>query len=240
MSCPAERVTGYVDGVLDPPERAEIEAHLAACESCRQQADGERALRSRLLGLLHPALPAGLDDRVRERLDAPRVLRLRLRHVLLPLAAAAALAFVWMRGQVKVVAWEMVRDHLHCFGRKPLPAQVWSEDAETVTRWFEEQGTSMPVIPSATGEHALIGARYCRLFDFSRAAHVYYAKEGGKGVSLFVLARTLSLPEPAVLESRGQVIQVARLGDLTVGVVGSEKDDVDAFMKTFARTVASR
>ena len=239
MSCPVERVTGYVDGVLDPPERTEIETHLASCETCRVQAEAERAVRRRLLGLLHPPLPAGLEERVRARVASRPGVRIRLHRVLLPMAAAALLAFVWMRGQPRVVAWEMARDHDHCFGKKQLAAQVWAEDAETVMRWFEGQGTGMPVVPSGAGAHLLVGARYCPFPDLSRTAHLYYRKEGGKGVSVFVLGRTLG-PSPDMMQAGGRIVQIKRLGRLTVGVVGHEKEDVEAFMRTFHTTVATR
>jgi anti-sigma factor RsiW len=236
MNCAPELVTGYVDGALDAAQHAEVEAHLASCDACRAQAAAEREVRGKLLSLLHPPLPAGFDEGLRKRLQRrPRVSIVRL---LLPLAAAVLLAFAWLRQKPPAMAWQMARDHDHCFSLKVLPAQVWAEEAESVMRWFEARGTTMPVIPTTAGGFGLIGGRYCSLPDFTRAAHVYYRKEDRKGVSIFVIPRRLSMPEPSVYETRGHIVYLARMGDTTVAVVGDAKEDVQAFARTFDRTVA--
>ena len=50
MTHPENLLAEYVDGTLDAPERAEVEAHLARCETCRTDVDlagaGRMALRS--------------------------------------------------------------------------------------------------------------------------------------------------------------------------------------------------
>jgi anti-sigma factor RsiW len=236
MTCQPELVTGYVDGALDAPARAEMEAHLAECDVCRAQAAEERAVRGRLLGLLHAPLPEQLEARVHKRLRAPR--GMPLSRLLLPFAAAALLMLGWARGQRGIVAWEMARDHDHCFGKKELPAQVWAEDRESVMRWFEGRGTRMPVIPESTGGFHVVGARYCFFPDLTRSRHVYYRSEKGT-LSLFVLSRQVGDATPARYIARGHVVQVVRLGDMTVGVVGEEAADVEAFARTFRTSRAS-
>ena len=238
MTCPVELVTGYVDGALEPDDRASVETHLAACDTCRAQADAERGLRRQLLGLLHPPMPAGVEDRVRARLWARP--RLRWSRLLLPLAAAAILSVVWMRQQPRILAWEMSRDHAHCFGKDQLPAQVWTEDAETVLRWFEAQGTTMPVVPDRADGYVLVGARYCPFPDLTRSAHLYYKREDKRSVSLFVVGRQVGDADPALLYASGRVVRLERVGNVTVGLVGEEKDDVDAFADSFGSSVASR
>ena len=70
-------VAAYVDGVLPPPERSRVEAHLADCDACRT----ELVAVARL----------------------PRARRRRHWYVPLGLAAAAALlVFVWPRSAEKV------------------------------------------------------------------------------------------------------------------------------------------
>ena len=239
MTCAPELVTGYVDGALEPAPAAEIEAHLTECEACRAQAAAEREVRGKLLSLLHPPLPAGLETRVRAQVFARRR-RVPIARILLPLAAAVLLTFVWVRRLPPAVAWEMARDHEHCYALKVLPAEVWAEDAESVLRWFESRGTRMPVVPNDAGGYGLIGARYCSLLDMTRAAHVYYRKEDRKGVSIFVLARTLSSSEPSLYAVRDHVVYVTRISGVTVGVVGDSKEDVQAFTRTFETTVARR
>ena len=40
----AHELTAFLDGALAPAERAEVEAHLAACPSCRVKLDAYRAI----------------------------------------------------------------------------------------------------------------------------------------------------------------------------------------------------
>jgi hypothetical protein len=62
MSHPTDQLTDYVDGTLDPEERAEVDTHLRGCASCRSEValatDGTRAVA----GLGAPVAPAGLAD----------------------------------------------------------------------------------------------------------------------------------------------------------------------------------
>lgn len=55
MSCADLRLDEYLDGELDPPARAEVEGHLAACATCRDELEKSRRLESLLL----KAAPAG-------------------------------------------------------------------------------------------------------------------------------------------------------------------------------------
>jgi anti-sigma factor RsiW len=235
--CRPEQVTGFVDGALDESAGREMEAHLATCEGCRQQADSERLLRSRLLGLLHPPLPAGLDARVRERLVAPR--RPSWGRRLVPLAAMAAVLLLTLRSTARFVAWELARDHDHCFGRDSLPSEVASDDAETVMRWFEARGTRVPVLPGDVQGLELVGARYCWMPDLSRAVHVYYRRAKKGPLSVFVLSRGIGKATPVRLSVNGHFVQMVRQGDRTVGLVADREEDLDAFAHALTTTRAS-
>ena len=173
MRCESALVTGYVDDALDAPARADLEAHLETCATCREQVAFERDLRARLRALPVPEPRPGFEAAVRRRLAAEGRTRRRWR---LLTAAALALLALWVRGSASLVAWEVARDHKHCFGSERLPAKLWSNDPVEVTRWFEAQGTRLPPIPAGVGELGLVGARYCRLVD-RVAAHLYYAGE---------------------------------------------------------------
>ena len=50
MSCEefGPKITAYVDGELPDGERGALEAHLAACDTCRREADEQRALKEKL------------------------------------------------------------------------------------------------------------------------------------------------------------------------------------------------
>jgi len=231
LSCDPERVTGYVDGALDEAQRAEVLAHLAACPACREQEASERSLRSRLQAL--PALEPrpGFEERLRRRLYRKAPWRL-----LVPVAAVVLLA-VWVRGSPSFVAWELARDHRHCFSRETLPAEVWSGDPEVVARWFQGHGTELPAIPAAAAGLDLVGARFCGLPDASRVAHVYYSGEA-RHVSLYVVPRKVR-GEAWWGAADGRVVRMLRTGGAQVGLVGDTRDDVSAFERALSTRVAS-
>lgn len=227
MSCDPERVTGFVDGELEPEAMARVAAHLETCPVCRGQADAERALRARLRSLPAPELPAGLEARVREakRLQ-PSVVAAKARWAL-PVAAALLLG-VWLRGYAPFVAWDLARDHDKCFARQPLPAKVWSREPQAVAAWFEQHGTRLPALPAQVGELSLVGARYCPLASLTSAPHVYYASDG-RHVSVFVVQQGVRVGDRLAAHERGDSIRLLRLeGDL-VGIVGEREADVQAF-----------
>jgi hypothetical protein len=241
-ACEPEMVTGWVDGALEPVEAERIARHVSLCEACRQQAEDERILRGRLRSELSTPQPApSLGPRIRTRLQAES--RVRWSRVLLPLAASLLLAFGWMRSTPSFLAWELARDHRHCFGEGPLEPQVWTEDALEARGWFEKQGTETPWLPDEAGAVGLVGARYCPLPGLSRAAHFYYAGEKGQ-LSVFVVGRPLLLQDEASRLVGGLRVVLRRKEGQVLGVVGSEKEDVEALERaidvTVARLVASR
>ena len=62
-----DRLTAYVDELLSPEERAEIEQHLDACPPCQNCASEEQTarivLRARAVRLRNAAVPSGLRSR---------------------------------------------------------------------------------------------------------------------------------------------------------------------------------
>jgi anti-sigma factor RsiW len=230
MSCDPERLTAYVDGSLDAAVCPEMEAHLAECAACRAQAEEERALRARLRALPPVEPSPELEARVRRSLRArPRV------SWLLPVAAGIVALLAWGRGASPFVAWELSRDHDHCFGKRRLPAQVWSSDPAYVAEWFETQGTPVPLIPEGAGGLELAGARYCPLLDRS-VAHLYYTN-GDHRLSLFVVPGPVR-DTPREVRPRGNFVRLMRVGGSTVGLVSEEKSTVEAFARALSTTVA--
>ena len=73
MTHPVGSLTAYLDGALDPAERAEVEAHLAQCASCRAERD-RLAAAVALLARLPPSLPPapGFEQRFYARLAAEK------------------------------------------------------------------------------------------------------------------------------------------------------------------------
>jgi anti-sigma factor RsiW len=235
VSCHPERVTGYVDGALPDPERAEVEAHLRECPACREQADFEIALRSRLRGLAPPVMPPGLRRAVRQRLRPTSPLRW-IPAVTLPAAAVLALLVFWLRAAAPFVSWELARDHASCFGKSKLPARIWSSDPHQVAAWFEQDGLRIPVVPDAVGSAVLIGARYCPLID-RRVAHLYYSGDD-VNLSLFVVPGSVRMAGAHDAEALGQTVHLRRVGGTLVGVVSSSEDAVESLERSLTRTVA--
>jgi len=72
MDCDFDRslLTSYLDDQLTPEERAEVEAHLAGCESCRQELATGLHLRALLETVPAPEPPAGTLIKFNAMLDA--------------------------------------------------------------------------------------------------------------------------------------------------------------------------
>ena len=231
MSCDPERITAYVDGALDALHCPEQEAHLDACPTCRAQVDQERELRTRLKALPLEEPSPGLEARVRASLRP----RLRPLRVLLPLAAGLAALVFWARGAAPLVAWELSRDHDHCFGERRLPAQVWSSDPARIADWFEGRGTAVPMIPAVAGGLEVVGARYCSIVD-RRVAHVYYTN-GDHRLSLFLVPGSVH-NSSREMRVRGNFVRILRVGGATVGLVSEEEASIEAFERALTTTVA--
>jgi anti-sigma factor RsiW len=233
VTCRPELVTGYVDGVLGPADRAGVEEHLASCPLCRDQAEFERGLGPRLRALPPPEPRPELLQAVRRRLAAAR----SPRPWLLPVAAAFLGLLLWGRGAAPFVAWELARDHEHCFSMARLPARIFSSDPVEVAEWLEDQGTAVPPLPAGRRDLTLVGARYCPLVD-RLAAHVYYANDD-RHLSVFVLAGPARFPGYELrTETRGREVRLLRSAGMTVALVAEHADDVAAFRDHFATSTA--
>jgi anti-sigma factor RsiW len=226
LSCDPERVTGFVDGELDAEGVAAVAAHLEGCAACRAQAEEERGLRTRLRGLPVPALPEGLEARVRVRTRRRSLTPDAVARWALPFAAALVAGF-WVRGHIPFVAWDLARDHDKCFARRPLPAKVWSGEPRVVAEWFQAQGTRLPGLPDRVGELVLVGARYCPLVGLSLAPHLYYESPGSH-VSVFVVPQGVRLADRFAGTARGDAVRLLRVEGEVVGIVGEREGEVQA------------
>ncbi len=233
MTCEPETITAYVDGALDAAARAAVEAHLATCETCREQVNGERELKSQLRALPAPQPRDGFEADVRRDLRRGRPRPLRW---LLPIAAAMAVVSLWARGAAPIVAWELARDHAHCFSAHKLPAQVWTGDGAVMASWIEKQGRTSPVLPEKVGGLELVGARLCPLADRS-VAHVYYVGSETH-VSLFIVPGSVRFGDTYSTLTRGANVRLLRVGGAIVGIVGDRESDVAGMEQAFGTTVA--
>jgi anti-sigma factor RsiW len=233
MSCDPERITAFVDGALDEVRARLTEDHLAGCPACREQAEAERALRQTLRALPLPEPRAGLEALVRRHGRASWGRRLRWA---LPLAAGLAAIVLWVRAAAPFVAWELARDHDHCFGKQTLPAQVWSSDPDRVAAWLGEHDTAAPLLPERAHGLELVGVRRCPLLD-RRVGHVYYASRDSR-LSLYVVPGSVRLEEGLRTQSRGKTVRLLRVAGTVVGLVSEDGEAVDAFAGALSTTMA--
>jgi len=236
VSCDREQVTALVDEALGRSAREAVEAHVAGCEECRAQLADERALRARLREIPAPELPSGLAERVRRQVGRQRWTS-RMTRVGLPLAAALVLA-LWARGFAPFVAWELSRDHTHCFGMATLPAEVLESEPERLAAWYEERGDELPLLPARVGDLSLVGGRYCALPDVSFAPHVYYTSYDDE-LSVFVVKHGVRMPDDYRRWARGNAVALVRVGGAVVGVVGEDEESVGSFVSRLRTSIAA-
>jgi hypothetical protein len=155
----------------------------------------------------------------------------------LPLAAALVAGF-WLRGHAPFVAWELARDHGHCFSRRPPPAKVWTGEPGIVSAWFEDRGARLPDVPDRVGDLALVGARFCPLPDVSFAPHLYYASAASH-VSVFVVPHRVRMGGRFAGEAGHRAVRLLRVGGEVVGIVGERESDVQAFETSFRPALAA-
>jgi anti-sigma factor RsiW len=202
----ADQLTSYVDDLLPPDERVQVERHLQGCAPCRALAGSERAARSvlrrkasRLLG--DEPVPPGLRERcetlARDRAPArvdlaslrpqwSRTLVPTILSVVLLVFTASAIFSLATRQSDGVLAAQLTLDHSKCF-KLFDGAESSAIDAHEVERMLTQQyGWKIHVPPSsAESGLQLIGARRC-LYADGLIPHVMY-RANGQDMSLYVL-----------------------------------------------------
>jgi anti-sigma factor RsiW len=201
-----ESLAAYVDDLLKPAERSEVDRHLAACPPCRKLADNEQGARQLLRHaspqLLNETLPPGLRTRcealARERSASQlarfgpwwrvRLVPVLLTAVVMIFGASAFFSVATRRSDVLLAA-QLTADHSKCF-RFLGPPDGTSADARNIERMLLEQYGWQIHVPSSSPDDdvQLIGARRC-LYGDGLVPHVMY-RVHGQDVSLFVLPGT--------------------------------------------------
>src|SRR5438067_483393 len=137
-------VTPYVDGELESANRAEVDAHLRVCPPCQARVVVEQSVRDLLSARKHAfkeaCAPATLRTRCADAARADQKVRTTTGHVvqafrpalwrthIKPLALAASLVLVVSGAFLyaltdrssRVMAAELVADHVKCFGLNHL------------------------------------------------------------------------------------------------------------------------
>jgi anti-sigma factor RsiW len=185
-------IDAFLDGEFDERERAEAEAHLAACERCRQvvarEAHVHTTVRAKLREAMGAAAPAGrapaaLRDRVERSLREER--RPLWRRALSPLpiatmAACAAGALVVLASHPgnQALLDDAIKNH-----HRGLPLEVTAAD---MSGWFVNKLDFRPSLPHFSAASVRVeGARLSNLREWP-AAYVRYRLPHGQA-GLFIV-----------------------------------------------------
>jgi len=190
-------IDAYLDGEFDARERAEADAHLAACPPCRARAEAQgrmrEAVRARLREAMSPPAAAG---------QAPPALRARIveaiarrrrplwRRALAPIpvatlaaCAAGALLVLATHGADDALAEEAARSH-----HRALPLEILSASVgeASIPAWFADKLDFKPSPPRFRADGVrLVGARLDHLREWP-AAYMRYELPRGNG-GLFIV-----------------------------------------------------
>jgi anti-sigma factor RsiW len=222
-----------VDGELDAAAAAAVGEHLHLCERCRSQATFEQNLRSQLKSLTLEEPTQDLLERVKRGARRPSFSFARWA---IP-AAAAIVAFVILgaRSSARVLSAELLQDHVACFSRQPLEADVWGPNPDQVAGWLGEHGARIPTPPAGAAGLELIGGRRCLLpVDATVVAHLLYGN-GKRRASVFVLPGTRPIDDESTVEVGARSVRFLRIGGHTVGIVADTRAEGEAFRESLTR-----
>jgi len=241
MSCDLspELLSAYVDGVLPPPERDEIEAHLKECPACRARLESLRAVKHALARLPSREAPPGA---VRARVESLRFARpARRARVLAAALAAVALAAAGLLLARRpatpslTLAEELVGDHLRSVP-DAMPAEVTSDDPQRVIAFFDGRVPFSPVAPVFPASR-LLGGRLCQI-DGRLVQLLFYDTKGEK-LSLFISGGDLG--EAGCREARGHHVCIRHLGSRSLVLVGKRPaEDLLRLLDAADRTESPR
>ncbi len=220
-----EPLSAWIDGELDPAERARVDAHLARCSRCAAEARTLEALGSALRASAERTkVPPHIVANARA-LTRPRSQRWPWAIVAaVAVAAAAFLAFGAQQAPLgRALTEELVAHHLRGFART-RPCELESNDPEAVRAWVEEHlGYSVDVPTPAHAE--LIGARACSI-EGRRTAALLYRYESAP--------MTIFVPPPGSDAVASASRFASRGGRCTEGPIGERICVSDAAPNAFA------
>jgi anti-sigma factor RsiW len=207
-----DSLSAWHDGEVTRDDARRIEAHLAACEACRR--DAERL--AMLSDHLRVAPTEGVTARVRAAAEVcvrHNALKRRWPWAMAAAPAVALVAFALVvnpRELPSAVSQEILMRHLGGFARSQ-PYDIQSSDPQVVSSWLSEHA-GYPVSVHVASDMQLLGGRMCRLCGNPTAAVMLL--RAGTPLTIFV-------PPPSSDAAR-QAEQLAEHGlRCTNGPVGS-------------------
>ena len=220
----------FVDGEARPDERAAVEAHLAACASCRDAVSAQRAVRellvSRRASLSEPA-PAALAAHLRHAAEGQLLPPVRPRWTALAAAAAVVLAVTggmsWATGHSSVLlAAQLTLDHLKCFVIDGDDIDHGFTATEGQERFHDQFGMDVQLPDTAAdGRAKLVSVRQC-LYGEGWVAHALYRVDG-EAVSVFVMDGAHASSSVAAFGRQTQVVQHGGRAFAIVAPAGVER-----------------
>ena len=251
-------VTPYVDGQLDAAGRAQVDAHARVCPPCSARLVIEQSihhlLSARRSELRKECASVALKERCggfagpkgRATDEQPHAARgvggalgsrtfwsARFRPLALAaslvLVVGAAFLFVLTDRSSRVMAAELVADHVKCFGiNHLLNTQQQASIVEGVMASSFGWHVRLPERPQQIGLE-LVGARPC-LYGEGRIAHIMY-RHNGHPLSVFMLPR--SARPSSIVDVMGHEAAIWSAGDRTFVLVASEPRDEVARVASF-------
>lgn len=149
---PRDLYADFVDGALEPADRARVELHLAACPPCREEIDLALAGRHALDALPELPAPEGLTLEVRRRARRPRRMGT---------GAWAAAAAVVLAGAVVVVGVRAIQDRT---AHRAAPVPAPAEEAPAEEALEEEADPGAPARDAEGRQETPNAAEFHRAF----------------------------------------------------------------------------
>jgi len=224
-----ERLAAYVDGEDTTPAHRAVDAHLAGCPPCREDAVAESAARTIVRGHKR-AISDRAPDALRARCAKLSAAGARLpaagfqlrKWVPMSLAATLVLAvagvFLFgLKNPAEALAASLAADHIKCFNVEGTAHATQPAIAEQA--WQQDQGWPIGV-PSADASQQLklCGVRRCFTSD-GRSAHIMYTWRGAP-LSVYVLQKETD--RDRVMRMLGTQAVIWRANQRTYAVVAAD------------------
>jgi anti-sigma factor RsiW len=175
-----EELQDLLDGRLDEPRRAEVEAHVADCARCRRELDALRWVKSEVSkqdAVVEPT--AELSSRIRAALDTPqrasRWSGMTRRVWIVGALAAAALLAVFLRSRKSPSLPSLVASDFAAYQSGTLKLDYESADPKAVETHFARNGVRFATHVYDLGmmNYRLAGGRVHRLDGRTSALFAY-------------------------------------------------------------------
>ncbi len=260
MKLTCDEITAFVDAYLDDEfdaqERAEFEAHIGSCESCRKHVELQLEFKRQFKKTMAAErAPEHLRENILVALQAeagvaPRGANMR-RYGMIAAPLAAALAAVLLLPALTIApaasdtppAIEQAVD----WHQRDFPLEVRTQDPIEVSKWFKGK-VDFPVRPPnfAAANGKLIGARLANVED-ERAALVAYEVDGQTLNVLMFHGDAIEVPSDkitsvadhnvALMSSRGYGVALMHDANITYAITSElgEADLVDVMTRSLRR-----